>query len=111
MKDADTTTTASLASSLAIFGAVAVGMTVYKRMESSSEDLDRSTYSFAEEEEDLELFAQSVPKIELHVHLDGSFDPHQLWLYLMKNPHLLTCLPVQKVLPWSKDNDDPLLIR
>ena len=46
--------------------------------------------------EDDELFIQGFPKVELHVHLDGSFDPDFLWDYLQTNSDLyggsvLTC--------------------
>jgi len=48
-----------------------------------------------------ELFVQGLPKIELHVHLDGSFDPDFLWKYMKENPDTLYCLPVQTHLPWD----------
>ena len=75
----------------------------------SAEDLGGS--GFEENHQELEQFVQSIPKIELHVHLDGAFDPHQLWLHLQENPHLLTCLPVEKKLPWAKEGDSPLQVR
>jgi adenosine deaminase len=49
----------------------------------------------------LESFVQSIPKIELHVHLDGCFDPEELWQHLQRNPDLLHCFPVEKYLPWE----------
>ena len=51
-----------------------------------------------------EHFVQTIPKIELHVHLDGSFDPIQLWEYLQSHPELIMCLPISKVLPWNQTN-------
>ncbi|KAG7365139.1 adenosine deaminase [Nitzschia inconspicua] len=69
---------------------------------SSSEDLEAGTTWFSPEEQDLELFCRSVPKVELHIHLDGCFDPQDLWAYLQLNPHLLQCFPVEKKLPWEK---------
>ena len=51
-------------------------------------------------EED-EAFIQLIPKVELHVHLDGSFDPDFLWDYLQNNSNLFYCLPVQTDLPWE----------
>lgn len=99
--------------SLAMFGAVAVMMTRLKRMESSSDELASASqhFFFDPEEEDLERFVQSVPKIELHVHLDGSFDPYRLWEYLSKHPELLHCFPVEKELPWAKPGEKPLPLR
>jgi hypothetical protein len=95
--------------SLAMFGAVAMMMTRWQRQASSSEDLGGA--GFDQEHANLERFVQSVPKIELHVHLDGSFDPHQLWLHLMKNPELLHCFPIEKELPWVKPGEPPLSLR
>ena len=51
--------------------------------------------------EDDELFIQGFPKVELHVHLDGSFDPDFLWDYLQTNSDLFYCLPVETDLPWE----------
>ena len=56
---------------------------------------------------DLELFVQQLPKVELHVHLDGSFDPDVLWTYIQQHkPASLECLPEQTVLPWEDDDND-----
>ena len=76
---------------------------------SSSEDL--GTSGFDDEHEELERFVQTVPKVELHVHLDGSFDPQQLWSHLQKNPHLLRCFPVSKKLPWYSPDSPPIPLR
>jgi Adenosine deaminase len=53
-----------------------------------------------------EHFIQQMPKIELHVHLDGSFDPDFLWQYMQDNnpSSILECLPCQAVLPWDEEN-------
>ena len=51
--------------------------------------------------EDDELFIQGFPKVELHVHLDGSFDPDFLWEYLQTDSDLFYCLPVETDLPWE----------
>jgi len=40
-------------------------------------------------------------QIELHVHLDGAFDPDFLWNYMRSNPESLLCLPVSVELPWA----------
>lgn len=53
---------------------------------------------------DQELFVREFPKIELHVHLDGSFDPDFLWRYMKDNPESLCCLPVTTDLPWDPGN-------
>ena len=58
---------------------------------------------------DEEVFIQELPKVELHVHLDGSFDPHYLWKYMKEHPESLYCLPVQADLPW--DDSQTLLVR
>lgn len=99
--------------SLAMFGAVAMLMTRWQRQASSSEDLGDGTghFFFDPEEEELEEFCQSVPKIELHVHLDGAFDPYQLWSYLSKHPELIHCFPTEKQLPWAKEGEPPLPLR
>jgi adenosine deaminase len=52
-------------------------------------------------EEDDEEFIRECPKVELHVHLDGSFDPDFLWKYLRENPEKIYCLPAQVDLPWE----------
>lgn len=52
-----------------------------------------------------EHFIQEMPKIELHVHLDGSFDPDFLWKYMQEHPNsIVECLPCQAVLPWENEN-------
>lgn len=79
--------------------------------ESSSEDLEAGTTWFSEDQQDMELFCRAVPKVELHIHLDGCFDPQDLWLHLEKNPELLHCFPVEKKLPWEKDDAPPEKIR
>jgi hypothetical protein len=108
MRERDSTI--PLATSLALFGSVAMAVTRYVRGEGdSSEDLGGA--GFDDEHIALEGFVQSVPKVELHVHLDGAFDPEELWEHLMDNPHLMKCLPVQLELPWAKDGDEPLPVR
>jgi adenosine deaminase len=52
-------------------------------------------------DDDQELFVQQLPKVELHVHLDGSFDPDFLWEYMKEHPESVYCLPVQTNLPWD----------
>jgi adenosine deaminase len=59
----------------------------------------------------MELFCRAVPKVELHIHLDGCFDPEELWHYLEKNPELLHCFPIEKKLPWEKPDAAPAEIR
>lgn len=98
-----------IGTSLAMFGAVAMLMTNWQRQASSSEDLGGSF--FDSEHAELERFVQSVPKVELHIHLDGSFDPTFLWSYLSKNPDLTQCFPVEKQMPWAKPNEGPLPLR
>ena len=50
-------------------------------------------------DEALEEFLHSLPKVELHVHLDGSFDHSILHQHLQEvGP---ACLPVQTTLPWD----------
>jgi adenosine deaminase len=82
---------------------------------SSSEDLDVGVVTWFDDDEngaELEDFVQCVPKVELHVHLDGCFDPKVLWDHLTDNPHLLKCFEIQKSLPWEKDvNAPPVRLR
>ena len=108
-----TDATSSTLASAAVFGAMAAAMTRSYRAKDSAEDLvgGSTFYLDNDEEESLERFVQSVPKVELHIHLDGSFDPEELWRHLEANPELLKCLPVEKQLPWSKEGDQPLRIR
>lgn len=77
---------------------------------SSSEDLDAGPAGWFGDDSDairLEAFVRSVPKIELHVHLDGCFDPEELWEHLQKNPELLRCFPVEQSLAWETNPDAP----
>mmetsp|Transcript_11399 Transcript_11399/g.18899 ORF Transcript_11399/g.18899 Transcript_11399/m.18899 type:complete len:427 (+) Transcript_11399:84-1364(+) len=54
-------------------------------------------------DEEIEKFIQDMPKIELHVHLDGSFDPEILYRHLQDNhKNDYECLPVNSVLPWDQ---------
>ena len=103
----------AVGASLAMFGAVALAMTRLIRTESSMDGRTSPSqhFFFDPEEEDMEKFVQSVPKIELHVHLDGSFDPYRLWEYLSKDPTLIQCFPVTKELPWAKPGQKPLPLR
>lgn len=59
--------------------------------------------------DDDEIFIQELPKVELHVHLDGSFDPLKLWDYMKDHPESLLCFPTETVNPW--DPEKPLKIR
>ena len=60
--------------------------------------------NWTEYQESDELFVQELPKIELHVHLDGSFDPLFLWQYMKNNPDSLMCFPVETKPPWDPEN-------
>jgi adenosine deaminase len=75
---------------------VEAGDTRFKLLRHLSDIPDWKSYS-----EDEELFIQGFPKVELHVHLDGSFDPDFLWAYLQKDQDMLACLPVATELPWD----------
>jgi len=66
---------------------------------SSSEDMDIDIPWFDNTES--ELFLRSVPKVELHVHFDGSFSPKELWDHLQRNPGLIQCIPIEQKLPWE----------
>jgi hypothetical protein len=59
--------------------------------------------------EDLEHFVREVPKVELHVHFDGSLDPDFLWHCMKHYDDLIMCLPVSSALPW--DPKRPLPVR
>lgn len=52
-------------------------------------------------DESLEKFIRNLPKVELHVHLDGSFDTDVMWNYLQEKEQLW-CLPVTTTLPWDE---------
>ena len=60
--------------------------------------------------DDDEFFVQDLPKIELHVHLDGTFDPQFLWRYMQEHPDSIYCLPVSTTPPWQPEQP-PLPIR
>ncbi|GAX24745.1 adenosine deaminase [Fistulifera solaris] len=73
--------------------------------------------------DDDESFIQSFPKIELHVHLDGSFDPHYLFDFLQQQiqksprysdsvhtPSPYLCWPTEQPVPWDPANS-PLPLR
>lgn len=68
-----------------------------------SEQPDWESYN-----DDQELFIQEFPKIELHVHLDGSFDPDFLWQFMKENSDSVYCLPVQTSLPWDPSRKLPV---
>lgn len=50
--------------------------------------------------EDIEQYIQEVPKVELHVHLDGSFSPEVLFRYLQEK-NAYDSLPANCILPWD----------
>ena len=52
--------------------------------------------------EELEAFVKALPKVELHVHLDGSFDDERLFRYLQENKDVLESLPEETTLPWDQ---------
>ena len=61
-----------------------------------------------------EIFVRECPKVELHVHLDGSLDPDFLWHCLQAyeqqgEESWISCLPVSTTLPW--DAQRPLPVR
>ena len=61
-----------------------------------------------------EQFVRECPKVELHVHLDGSLDPDFLWHCLQAyeqrgQDSWISCLPVSTTLPW--DAQRPLPVR
>jgi hypothetical protein len=48
-----------------------------------------------------EEFIRKLPKVELHVHLDGAFDSDILWRHLYEK-EMIQCLPVSTTLPWDQ---------
>lgn len=51
--------------------------------------------------QDVEQYIQEIPKIELHVHLDGAFSTEVLFRYL-REKNAYDCLPSICVLPWDQ---------
>ena len=51
-------------------------------------------------DDEIESFIKDIPKIELHVHLDGSFCPEILYRYL-RDTRSLDCFPTESILPWD----------
>lgn len=49
----------------------------------------------------MEQFLRRLPKVELHVHLDGSFDPSILLSHL-KQTGQYDCLPTEAYCPWDQ---------
>ena len=94
--------------SLAMLGAVAVGM-LWHRSYSTSEDLGNE--GFDADHQESEDFVRSVPKVEVHVHLAGAFDPETLWKHMQDNPDVLTRFPIEKKLPWTDPAEAPLPLR
>lgn len=60
-------------------------------------------------DDDDELFIQLLPKVELHIHLDGSFDPDFLWEYMKSHPESLQCFPAETKVPWQPEK--PLRVK
>jgi hypothetical protein len=62
--------------------------------------------------EEVEEFVRECPKVELHVHLDGSLDPDFLWHCLQKyddnGEGWISCLPVSTTLPWDPKHPLPV---
>ena len=54
---------------------------------------------------------QAIPKVELHVHLDGAFDPEKLWAHMKENPDIMARFPTEKKLPWTDPSAAPLPLR
>mmetsp|Transcript_10662 Transcript_10662/g.25751 ORF Transcript_10662/g.25751 Transcript_10662/m.25751 type:complete len:452 (+) Transcript_10662:99-1454(+) len=102
------TTNEPMASLATMFGAVAVGMLLH-RSYSTSEDLGNE--GFDEDHQECEDFVRSIPKVELHVHLDGAFDPEKLWKHMQENPDIMARFPVEKKLPWTDPSEAPLPLR
>lgn len=67
-----------------------------------------SSYSkWSQYSDDEETFIQELPKVELHVHLDGSFDPDFLWNFLQRHPERINHLPVSIVNPpWDPSTNE-----
>lgn len=57
-----------------------------------------------------ENLIRDMPKIELHVHLDGSFDPHCLWNYIQEHPTALLRLPTSITPPWLQAESSSKLL-
>jgi adenosine deaminase len=51
--------------------------------------------------DDIERFIQDMPKVELHVHLDGSFAQEILYRHLQKK-NSYNCFPSNSILPWDQ---------
>lgn len=53
----------------------------------------------------MEQFLRRLPKVELHVHLDGSFDPSLLLSHLKQHGQY-DCLPTDAFCPWDESTLD-----
>jgi hypothetical protein len=79
------------------------------RSSSSNDSLSSSSSSSAWDHysEDDEQFIRQIPKIELHVHLDGAFDPDYLWNYMEQQQQyesrqaMLQRFPNKFIPPWD----------
>jgi len=50
---------------------------------------------------ELEKLVRWMPKVELHVHFDGSWDPTMIYNHLLENGNF-NLLPVSSILPWDQ---------
>lgn len=51
---------------------------------------------------DMEDFLRNLPKIELHVHLDGTFNPSLLYSLFQSTQKGYDCLPEKTFCPWDQ---------
>lgn len=84
--------------------------TIMNEQNIQAKDKDKPTSSIITEvesyhnlfDQETENFIQQLPKVELHVHLDGAFDPAILLNHLKSSESRYASLPAEAFCPWDQ---------
>lgn len=80
----------------------------------SSASTSSSSGDWCNYNEDDEEFIRKIPKVELHVHLDGAFDPDYLWNYIEQHSNrddIAQRYPKEFIPPWDIMNQKTLYLQ
>lgn len=101
------------------FVAVALVFTAYSSQQSPEEPLEldeaereqmhllTSSTTKWDYSHHLEKFVRWMPKVELHVHFDGSWDPTMIYQHL-RDHNTIDLLPHESILPWDPTRPYPV---